>query len=903
MVTVSNCGDMQPLLFTVQGTQTGTYWDESLRVLVPFGSSQALHAVVVPDAPNQQTLYRNVGITPLTEAVYQYLNASAGAFGWTVAANVKAANSAIAGQINQVLPPSLQLQGTDITRLAAVARDATSQVFGGSTPNLTYGLVIGGMAQAAGVHNAQSIHPGLDLLGQLAADLSDGDLDGAKNGTAVAPSPTQAAYNLPTMTADTLGGIATLAQANGRAVSAATYRAYNLGGTISGLTAGVLELADGPSTLVVSAPATSFAFGGVLTGGAPYAIRVQTQPVGLTCSLANGAGSAGSADVTNVAVTCSNQSYTVGGTISGLTQPGLVLANGADVITVPANATTFTMPQLVAFGGGYAVAVQAQPAGEACSVANGTGTMAAANVTNVAVTCLASDYTLSGTIQGLTSSGLVLANGGATVSPGVNAQSFTFGAVLTVGSKYAVSVQMQPTGLTCSVANGSGTAGAANVSNVVVTCSSQSYTLGGTISGLTAGGLVLSNGTDTVSPPANATAFTFGQKVAYTSGYAVGVSTQPTGLTCSVANGKGTMPAGNVSNVQVSCSAQAQAYTVGGSISGLTQGGLVLANGADTLSVPANAPSFQMNQSVVSGSAYDVTVQTQPTGENCGVANGSGTVNSAKVTNVTVTCSLQSYTLGGSISGLNASGLVLSNGTDTVSPSATATSFTFGQKVTYGSAYAVTVQTQPSGETCSVTTGTGSGTMPAADVGNVAVRCTGPASYTVGGSVSGLTGTGLVLANGADSLPVSSNGNFTMPMPVVSGNLYSVKVQTQPTGETCAVANGTNTMPAANVNNVAVTCTAQAYSVGGTISGLNAGGLLVVSDLVLANDDNGETLTVPFLATSFVFQNLVANGSGYSVVVRSQPSLLGVIQLTCSVSKGSGVMGTSNVTNVAVSCL
>jgi len=75
-----------------------------------------------------------------------------------------------------VLPPNLQLHGTDITRLAPVARDSTSQVFSGSTPNLTYGLVIGGMARAAGLHNAQSTNPGLDLLGQLAADLSDGKL-------------------------------------------------------------------------------------------------------------------------------------------------------------------------------------------------------------------------------------------------------------------------------------------------------------------------------------------------------------------------------------------------------------------------------------------------------------------------------------------------------------------------------------------------------------------------------------------------------------------------------------------------------------------------------------------------------------------------------------------------------
>jgi hypothetical protein len=731
MVTVSNCGNTQALLFTVQGTQTGTYWDESLRATVPFGSSQVLHAVVVPDAPNQQTLYRNVGITPLTEAVYQYLlNGSAGARSWTVAADVTAANAAIASQINRVLPPNLQLQGTDITRLAVVTRDSTSQVFSSSTPNSIYGLVIGGMAQVSGLHNAQSTNPGLDLLAQLAADLSDGTLDGAKNGTPVAPSATQAAYNVPTMTADTLAGIAALAATNGQAVPAVTYTSYKLGGSVGGLTAGGLMLADGTSTVGVPSGATSFTFGGVLTSGAPYAVSVQQQPSGLTCSLANASGNDGTADVGNVAVTCSGQSYTIAGTISGLTASGLVLANGSDTLNVASGAGSFQMPRGVASGGGYAVTVQSQPTGQNCTVANGTGT-ASANVTNIAVSCAASDYTLSGTISNLTSGGLVLANNGsATIGPfSANTTSFTFGPVLTAGSNYSVSVQTQPTGLTCSVAKGSGTAGAANVTDVAVTCSSQSYNLGGTVSGLTANAVVvLSNGADTLSVSANGS-FHFNQKVAYTSDYSVGVATQPTGMTCSVSNGTGTMPAADVTNVQVTCSSTTQAYSVGGPITGLTQDGLVLANGGDTLTVSANTTSFTMHQLVVQGSDYSVIVQTQPTGQNCTVTNGSGTMGATNVTNVAVNCTLQTYSLGGTVSGLNLSllsPLVLANGTDAIQVGSGQTSFTFDKQVAYGTGYNVVVQSQPSVAglltmTCTVT-GNGSGKM-VGPVSNVLVSC------------------------------------------------------------------------------------------------------------------------------------------------------------------------------------
>jgi hypothetical protein len=60
-------------------------------------------------------------------------------------------------------------------------------------------------------------------------------------------------------------------------------------------------------------------------------------------------------------------------------------------------------------------------------------------------------------------------------------------------------------------------------------------------------------------------------------------------------------------------------------------------NGADNLSVSANG-SFTFATPVVSGAAYSVTVQSNPSGQTCTVSNWSGTVGSANVTNVAVTC-------------------------------------------------------------------------------------------------------------------------------------------------------------------------------------------------------------------------------------------------------------------------
>ena len=73
------------------------------------------------------------------------------------------------------------------------------------------------------------------------------------------------------------------------------------------------------------------------------------QPTGQTCTVANGSGTIGGADVTNVAVTCVTNTiprYTIGGTVSGLSGSGLVLRNnGTDNRTVTANGSfTFATP-------------------------------------------------------------------------------------------------------------------------------------------------------------------------------------------------------------------------------------------------------------------------------------------------------------------------------------------------------------------------------------------------------------------------------------------------------------------------------------------------------------------------------------------------------------------------------
>ena len=91
-------------------------------------------------------------------------------------------------------------------------------------------------------------------------------------------------------------------------------------------------------------------------------------------------------------ISCSGggtSTYTVGGTVSGLTGGSLVLKNnGGDALTIAANSTSFTFATTQVSGAGYSVAIDSQPNGLTCSVSNGSGTIANTSISNATVVCL-----------------------------------------------------------------------------------------------------------------------------------------------------------------------------------------------------------------------------------------------------------------------------------------------------------------------------------------------------------------------------------------------------------------------------------------------------------------------------------------------------------------------------------
>jgi uncharacterized repeat protein (TIGR03803 family) len=448
----------------------------------------------------------------------------------------------------------------------------------------------------------------------------------------------------------------------GGSIPASTPASYTLSGTISGLPSGMsgLVLMNGSSTAQLAPGNASFSFG-ALGSGSTYNVTLQSAPAGLACSVAGGKGTLNSS-VANVVVTCSDKSFTVGGKIAfaagsspGASVSGLVLANGTDTVNVPTGATSFTLPTPVAFTSSYQVTVKTQPTGMSCQVSPATpATMPASNLTNVTVICTDRPYALGGTVNITTPSG---------------------------------------------VASGS--------------LSNQGLVLTNTANG------------DSYTFSSDSTSFTMPKPVAYGAAYALTVTTQPAGLSCAVNSPTGDMPAGNVA-LTVSCSDQS--YAISGTVTvtapngvstgSLSDQGLALANSAngDTYIFTASGTTFAMAMAVPYGAAYAVSVTSQPAGLSCSVSNPSVTMPAGNVTNVAVTCSDQSFTLGGTISGLgSASGLVLTNeGGDSTTILANATSFSMNTQVPYGAAYAVAVSQNPPGQSCTVTEG--AGTMPAQDV-------------------------------------------------------------------------------------------------------------------------------------------------------------------------------------------
>lgn len=147
--------------------------------------------------------------------------------------------------------------------------------------------------------------------------------------------------------------------------------------------------------------------------------------------------------------------------------------------------------------------------------------------------------------------------------------------------------------------------------------------------------------------------------------------------------------------------------------------------------------------------------------------------------------------IGGTVSGLGDERSVTldNNDSDTLTVT-TNGSFAFANTVAANKTYDVTVVTQPVGQICTVTSGSGTVNADSDPVDSVRVVCTDV--QTVTGALTGLlAGTSVTLINGTTTqLALTDNGPFAFAGVVEDGAAYDVTVLRQPLVGFCTVTNG-----------------------------------------------------------------------------------------------------------------
>ena len=652
---------------------------------------------------------------------------------------------------------------------------------------------------------------------------------------------------------------------------------YSVGGTASGLSGTVVLQDNGGDDLSVSGDGT-FTFATAVASGAPYNVTVKTNPGGQACTVTGGSGTVASANVTNVAVTCTAHTSatsasddfnrpdgSLGPNWADMSDGGMAISSQAVTGTNASGnsgdmwtADTFTSDQYSAVQVTSAQMTGSQWIGPAVRAQNGgqNGYVGIYYWNNGSPQLmlflrhggnwsqLGSSYTTGGPLAAGTQLEVIAAG---------NAISFLENGV----PRIAVSDSTLTGGAPGIMANGTPQADSWSGGNAAL------YSVGGTASGLSGTVVLQDNGGDDLSVSGDGT-FTFATAVASGAPYNVTVKTNPGGQACTVTGGSGTVASANVTNVAVTCTAHTSATSasddfnrpdgsLGPNWADMSDGGMAISSQAVTgTNASGNSgdmwtadtftsdqySAVQVTSAQMTGSQWiGPAVRAQNGGQNGYVGiyywnNGSPQLMLFLRHGGNWSQLGSSYTTGGPL----AAGTQLE-----VIAAGNAISFLENGVPRI----AVSDSTLTGGAPGIMANGT-----PQADSwsgGNAAL-------YSVGGTASGLSGTVVLQDNGGDDLSVSGDGTFTFATAVASGAPYNVTVKTNPGGQACTVTGGSGTVASANVTNVAVTCTAHTSatsasddfnrpdgSLGPNWADMSDGGMAISSQAVTGTNASGNS--------------------------------------------------------------
>ncbi len=235
------------------------------------------------------------------------------------------------------------------------------------------------------------------------------------------------------------------------------------------------------------------------------------------------------------------QTFTLGGTVSGLQGIGLLLRNQDGVERTADGDGKFQFPTPVAYGETWEVAVAAQPVypNQTCTVEETSGTVSAD--VDVRVDCVTNQYPIEVVVTGLLGDGLLLLNNGSDDLAIDGNGTHIFASALPDLHTYAVDVVAQPSSplQTCTLDWPTGLLDG-KAATLHLHCVTEEFPVAVTVSGLTSGTVVLRNlGSDELQVDANGT-YEFPMEIEDGSAYAVTVASQPgiPGRSCRVHGGE-----------------------------------------------------------------------------------------------------------------------------------------------------------------------------------------------------------------------------------------------------------------------------------------------------------------------------------------------------------------------------
>jgi hypothetical protein len=333
-------------------------------------------------------------------------------------------------------------------------------------------------------------------------------------------------------------------------------------------------------------------------------------------------------------------------------------------------------------------------------------------------------------------------------------------------------------------------------------------------------------------------------------------------------------------------------------------------SGIDDLTVTANGTT-EFGTSLRVGTGYAVSIKRQPAEQICSLSRATGTISNAPP-EVSVSCrDVITSELRVTVSGLLGRGLELVERVSgrTVRPNANGV-IAFPGRFAERASYTIGVAAQPDdpSQRCTFadSAATASGTMGTSDVLAGTLTCVSLPTYSIGGTVAGLRGSGLRIAlNDTTTVTIDKPVipgdavRYVFPKRLLGGAPFTVTVLQQPEApaQNCSVLVALGEVGTADVTTVDVACgprppVVSAYRLGGSVSGLEGSGLKIAFDTNVQNlelTQNG----------SFAFSQLVESYTDYNIQIVRQPSNPTQI---CAIDNASGQMGTADVTDLRVVC-